>query len=146
MFGENGDAIRCARALGPYLVAKGASAYDTAAYAANMGGGPDELRPDVVSSLKGQAVAIIALGRELSWLAEVLPSLANGDSVPYWSTATAARQQYREIGNPALDLLIDQGDDCGGCTLIGTLAVAEEQAKLTPQEVYVLAMMMRSAP
>lgn len=142
-FYEDGSAIRCASALGPYLVKAGLAAYDPNVYTRRMGGGPEELRPDVARSLNSDAVAIYSAGLEVNWLANVLPSLAKGNPTPYRTTGTETRLKARQIGIPALDFLLRQGDDCGGCTIAGALEVMEQQSKLAEEQIFMLAMMMK---
>jgi hypothetical protein len=140
-FGKEGESIHCAQVLGPRLIERGIAAYDRDAYARRMGGGPEELRPDVAKSLNENALQIITIGREISWLAEVLPALSEGDATPYWTTGTQTRVQWRTQLIPALDLILAMGDDCGGCTIAGTIEGLKLIERFGEEQPFMLAMM-----
>ena len=90
-------AIQCGRVLGAHLAQRGINAYDADAYRRAMGKGPDELAPDVARSFNSGAVDVFAMGRELVWLAEVLPAAAVGDFGPYVTAGTETRAMLRQV-------------------------------------------------
>lgn len=99
-FVEEGDVIQMAKAVGSLLVAGGINAYDPetadrAHEAALSSGLNGEQAQGVADSISSGALEMVALGRELLWLAEVLPPVTNGNLIPYQTTGTARRQQIR---------------------------------------------------
>jgi hypothetical protein len=93
-FQAGGAAVRCARALGEALVAGAIQTYDP-----NEMRRMDELDAEIgamgISPGARQApmsAQLYSMGRDLGWLAEVLPSAASGNYGPYRNPTSYERQ------------------------------------------------------
>ena len=60
----------------------------------------------VASDIQSGSVGLMAMGQELFWLAEVLPTAAAGDWKDYNTTGTPTRQQLRQV-LPWMDSILD---------------------------------------
>jgi len=103
-FSPGGDAIRCMHRLGAALTHTGLSQFQqnqgnspTEQFAGSMPPGLEHLPGEVSDSLNRYSSDIFTMGQELNWLAEVLPSVAQGNYTPYNSTGTETRRTLRQI-------------------------------------------------
>ena len=106
-FVENSPVIRCASALGNKLVYQAVSSYSQGdydkAYESSLEmGATGEIAHSVADSIQSGNLGLFAMGQELLWLAEVLPSAAEGNWTPFNTTGTEARittRNYLSIVN-----------------------------------------------
>ncbi|MCB2204468.1 hypothetical protein KQI65_06935 [bacterium] len=99
---RDGGVVQCARELGEQLVKRGVESfhkddYDRAYKQAIALGGSMEQVHNVAGSIHEGDVDLLLLGKELIWLADVLPHAAMGNWEPYANTGTVARQQVRHV-------------------------------------------------
>jgi len=113
-FAEGGDAIQCLNKLADAYLQNAFQSYSSEDYDYAYGrvlemGGTGEMAQQAATNLSSGAVDSYAMGQELKWLAEVLPSAAAGNWNQFNSTGTPTRNQIRE----AIPLLrvIFQGDE-----------------------------------
>lgn len=99
---SNGPIIECARNLGNALISRGLSSYmqtdydDAYGRVLSMGGNMDDGHA-VADSMTSGALDAMMMGKELLWLAQVIPAGAEGNWEPYFSSGTSARQQFRQM-------------------------------------------------
>lgn len=103
-FNPGGRAIRCMQKLGAALSNNGLAQFQQnngnavgEGYAGAMPEGLEHLPGDVADSLNSYVSDVYAMGQELIWLANVLPSIAQGNYTPYNSTGTYTRQMLRQV-------------------------------------------------
>lgn len=99
---SDGTAIKCAKRLGKRLVGQSLSAFSQADYDAAYGGvlamgGDMDMAHDVAASIRSGALELYVLGKELLWLANVIPSAASGDWGLYNNTGTETRNAIRQV-------------------------------------------------
>jgi hypothetical protein len=130
---SNGATMICARRLGAALQNQGLSQFSKQDYNEAYGsvlaqGGTIEMAQDVADSMSSGAVDMWATGRELSWLAQVIPTAANGNWTPYTTTGTESRNQIRQI-LPIMATISDIGRDLPWVldTINGFQPIVEEQ-------------------
>jgi hypothetical protein len=142
-FRSGGPSIRCAKQLSARLFEAGTKAYDPDAYAARMGGGPDELKPDVARSINSGAVQLVQIASELRWLSDVLPPMAEGNSQPYWTTCQGSpgRCEARNYVLKIFDMLAQDPDQAFSVQL--TREQFMQAASTTEEAMVMLAMMLR---
>lgn len=98
---RDGPIVGCMRDLGKALVEQGISQFSRQDYddayesVLSQGGTIDQAQSVAESMINGSVDAFIT-GKELYWLATVLPAASGGDWVPYWNTATESRSQARQ--------------------------------------------------
>ena len=101
-FSRNGSAIKCATALGNRLIKLGLRSFNKEDYdhayerTLEMGGSMEQAR-DVASSINQGAVDLFIMGKELVWLAKVLPSATEGDWNLFETSGTETRNQIRQV-------------------------------------------------
>ena len=99
---SGGDLIKCAEELGKRLIVQSLNAFSLADYhdaygsVLAMGGTRDQAR-GVASDIQGGAVDMFMMGKELLWLAEVIPQAAMGDWSLYSNTGTEMRNSIRQV-------------------------------------------------
>jgi hypothetical protein len=103
-FSRGGASIRCMQRLGVALTNVGLSQFQqnqgnsaTDQFAGSMPEGLEHLPGEVSDSLNRYSSDIFTMGQELNWLAEVLPSVVQGNYVPYNATGTETRQTLRQF-------------------------------------------------
>jgi hypothetical protein len=97
-FGRDGEAIRCAALVGPRITAQGTASYDPTAYERVISSAPPEvgyMANDIADRMNQGSVAMFELGQELTWLAGVLPAVAEGDREPFHTTGYPIRDDNR---------------------------------------------------
>ena len=98
----NGPTMSCARELGNALVYQGLQSFGQADYEGSYGrvlemGGTIEQAQDVAGSMRSGALDAFMTGKELIWLAEVIPQAAQGNWQPFLNTGTESRLQFRQV-------------------------------------------------
>lgn len=94
--------IRCMRLVGRRLASQGLAAFAALdadhAYASalSMGANMDQAQR-VAESITSESVDTWAMGQELIWLADVLPSAARGDWTLFGQTGTQERMSIRQV-------------------------------------------------
>ncbi len=121
-FSVDGDAIRCANALGSALIRQGVNALPGINYS-NIRARAEKIDIDqkkiynIARNMENGLPDVYLLGQEIRWLAEVLPAAQSGDWQPFNSTGTAMRQQVRQMlpfyrqmsrQDPAMAIVIEQ--------------------------------------
>lgn len=99
-FRQDGESIRCARALSRAIIGRIVDIYDprdtqSAAEVAMRTGLPD-FADKVARDMQAPLSEMVHLAVELQWLSDVLPPMVNGDTVPYKTTGSIFRQQLRQ--------------------------------------------------
>ncbi len=115
VFTENSDVIRCAKALGSILFRQAAISFGENDYnkaygrALEMGATGEQAR-GVADSMQSGTLDLFMLGQELLWLAEVLPSAADGDWGPFKTTGTETRIMARQL-LPLMNMMLESDPD-----------------------------------
>lgn len=140
-FVEDGGGTRCGASLGKALIYQGLQTFDQRdydrAYERTLAaGGTMEMAHDVGSSMQSGSLDAYMMGQELVWLAQVLPSAANGNWNPYRTTGTQTRNQLRQI-LPIYQMLRHM--DPGVARIVDTVMGQYEQIAI--QQIQMLAIM-----
>jgi len=104
VFGREGVVTRCAARVGPRIAQQGIGLYDPNAYEKVMDSSPAEishLSQDVADRMNDSATNLFELGQELTWLAEILPAVADGDLEPFLNTGYTLRNEKKQLAQAA---------------------------------------------
>lgn len=101
-FMEGSPVINCATSLGNRLVMQGLSSFSQNDYNRAYGrslelGATMEQARDIGNSISSGSVDLFIMGKEMLWLAQVLPYAARGDWGPFQNTGSEVRTQVRQI-------------------------------------------------
>jgi hypothetical protein len=146
-FEQGGPAIQCASAAGPRLALRGIQMYDRSAYDQVMSSAPAEiahLSQGVADRINSQATNMFELGQELTWLSQVLPSVASGDLSSFFNTGYPIRNYKRQQlaqAWPMLQQMCAMGNDCREILDISLPAMRQAVDELAVGMVYVMVMM-----
>lgn len=104
VFAGDGPVTRCAARVGPRIAGEGLGLYDPDAYEKVMDSSPAEVAQfshEVADRMNDSATNLHELGQELTWLATVLPSVAQGDLEPFLTTGYPLRDSKKEMAQMA---------------------------------------------
>lgn len=141
LFSENSNVIICMKKLGNRLVYRGLASFSQSDYDNAYGralemGATAEQAQGVSNSIINGSVDLELMGKELVWLAKVLPAAADGNWDPFNTTGSQWRIQIRQV----LQLYTSIGMMDGGTMQIFNAAVKKIEP-IAEEQIVMLALM-----